>query len=172
MRTQINENKIDFDAHIDTWNPESGRLGSEHSIRSQIHHGTFFHWAYREHLLGPSQHIGIRTRVTDLKDYRHDEEVGFNLISTDDIDDLGIPKIIEMTKQRVGDNPVYISFDIDVLDPSTAPATGTPESGGLTVREVRRILTGLDSLNIIGFDLVEVAVSIYLAAPFTTSNIL
>jgi len=92
-----------------------------------------------------------------MLDIEHDESIGFQLITTDDIDDLGIPEIIKRIRQRVGENPVYLSFDIDVIDPALAPATGTPEAGGWTVREVKRIIRGLAGLNFVGADIVEVA---------------
>ena len=74
-----------------------------------------------------------------------------------DIDDIGTKGIIANIRKTVGDNPVYLSIDIDVLDPSAAPATGTPETGGWSTRELRTILRGLEGLNIVGSDLVEVA---------------
>jgi len=92
-----------------------------------------------------------------MVDIEHDESVGFQLISTDDIDDLGVPEIIRRIRRRVGNNPVYLSLDIDVIDPGLAPATGTPEAGGWTVREVKRIIRGLAGLNFVGADIVEVA---------------
>ncbi|KAH7097890.1 arginase family-domain-containing protein [Auriculariales sp. MPI-PUGE-AT-0066] len=87
----------------------------------------------------------------------HDKEVGFDLIPAEAIDDIGVNGIIERVRSRVGDGPVYLTLDIDVLDPAFAPGTGTPEAGGFTVRELKRILRGFNGLNIIGADLVEVA---------------
>lgn len=84
-------------------------------------------------------------------------------IHADDIDDLGGPLgVIDKVIQRVGidsDQPVYLSVDIDVLDPATAPGTGTPEPGGWTTREIIRILRGLEKLNVVGADIVEVSPS-------------
>jgi len=77
--------------------------------------------------------------------------------TTDDIDDLGADGIIKKIRSRVGDGPVYLSLDIDVIDPSMAPATGTPEPGGWTTRELNRILRGLAGLNLVGADIVEVS---------------
>ncbi|KAL7409859.1 arginase family-domain-containing protein [Mrakia frigida] len=173
---------IHFDAHIDTWNP--ARYPGASSLQSNINHGTFVSWlslsflrltdlfsirlactqfwkAYEEGLLrgNSSIHAGIRTRLTGPQDLEDDITAGFHLISTMEIDDYGgVDAIIKRIRDRVGTtNPVMLSFDIDVIDPSMAPATGTPESGGWTTREVRRILHGLRGLNFVAFDLVEVS---------------
>lgn len=98
--------------------------------------------AAEEGLLGPSIHLGIRTRLTGIEDYQHDLKVGFQLVTTDAIDEIGTKGIKELVRQRVVASgvdrrrPVYISLDIDVVDPAHAPATGTPESAGWTSREV------------------------------------
>ncbi|CCO28132.1 agmatinase [Rhizoctonia solani AG-1 IB] len=92
-----------------------------------------------------------------IQDIEHDQDVGFSMITTDDIDQLGADGIAHKIREHVGDKPVYLSLDIDVIDPALAPATGTPEPGGWTTREVKRILRGLTGLNVIGADVVEVA---------------
>jgi agmatinase len=79
----------------------------------------------------------------------HDGAVGFEIISAEDIDDYGITEVIRAIRERVGDTPVYLSLDIDVIDPALAPATGTPEIGGWTTREMKRILRGLSGLNFV-----------------------
>jgi len=120
--------------------------------------GLFFYIAREEGLLSnTSIHAGIRCKLSGLEDIENDESVGFELISTDDIDDLGIPAIIAQIRQRVGKSPTYLSLDIDVIDPGLAPATGTPEAGGWTTRELKRIIRGLAGLNFVGADIVEVA---------------
>ncbi|CAK5264793.1 unnamed protein product [Mycena citricolor] len=91
------------------------------------------------------------------EDVQNDEAVGFQIVSTEDIDDWGINMVIKKIRQRVGSSPVYLSLDIDVVDPGQAPATGTPVTGGWTTREVKRILRGLSGLNFVGADVVEVA---------------
>ncbi|KAJ4362452.1 hypothetical protein N0V83_010545 [Neocucurbitaria cava] len=92
------------------------------------------------------------------KDYEIDRDVvGFTLIEAHEIDDIGVEGIVAKVRKAVGDTPVYLSIDIDVLDPSIAPATGTPESGGWTSREVKRFLKGLEGLNLVGADVVEVS---------------
>jgi agmatinase len=111
-------------------------------------------------LNGSSVHAGLRTRLSgnDWADYEDDERQGFLRISADDIDDLGTSGIISAIMDRIGtEKKVYLSIDIDVLDPGLAPGTGTPEPGGWTARELIRILRGIDSLNIVGADVVEVA---------------
>lgn len=106
-----------------------------------------------------SIHAGIRCKMTGIQDVEHDDSVGFAVISTDDIDDYGINKVIQKIRERIGTSPVYLSLDIDVVDPGLAPATGTPEAGGWTTREVKRVLRGLAGLNFVGADIVEVAPS-------------
>ncbi|KIY50652.1 Arginase/deacetylase [Fistulina hepatica ATCC 64428] len=145
---------IHFDAHLDTWPAYQGTT----SDQSRVTHGTFFYLAQEEGLMSNhSIHAGIRCKLSGVEDLDNDAEVGFQLISTDDIDDLGIPTIIRRIRERVGDSPVYLSLDIDVIDPGLAPATGTPEAGGWTTREVKRILRGLAGLNFVGVDIVEVS---------------
>ncbi|KAK5150992.1 hypothetical protein LTR04_006686, partial [Oleoguttula sp. CCFEE 6159] len=83
---------------------------------------------------------------------------GWKRILTDDIDDIGTRGIIDSIMQRVGtEYPVYLSIDIDVIDPGLAPGTGTPEPGGWTTRELIRILRGIEGLNVVGADVVEVS---------------
>ncbi|KAG7099728.1 hypothetical protein E1B28_001545 [Marasmius oreades] len=145
---------IHFDAHLDTWPGYAGSITKQ----SLITHGTFFHIAYQEGLISNSSiHAGIRCKLGGVEDLQNDQSVGFQLISTDDIDDIGVTEIIRLIRNRVGDTPVYLSLDIDVIDPGLAPATGTPEAGGWTTREVKRILRGLAGLNFVGADVVEVS---------------
>ncbi|KAJ4002241.1 arginase deacetylase [Lentinula boryana] len=145
---------IHFDAHLDTWRDYPGGITNQ----SRVTHGTFFAIAQDEGLISnTSIHAGIRCKLGGEEDLRNDENVGFQLISGDDIDDLGIPEVVRLIRNRIGDSPVYLSLDIDVIDPGLAPATGTPEAGGWTTREVKRILRGLAGLNFVGADIVEVA---------------
>ncbi|KAF5368499.1 hypothetical protein D9758_002149 [Tetrapyrgos nigripes] len=145
---------IHLDAHLDTWGGYPGQITEQ----SRVTHGTFFYLAQEEGLISNNSiHAGIRCKLGGEADLENDQVVGFQLISTDDIDDLGIPEIIKRIRARVGSSPVYLSLDIDVIDPGLAPATGTPEAGGWTTREVKRILRGLAGLKFVGADLVEVA---------------
>ncbi|KAH8110638.1 Ureohydrolase [Phellopilus nigrolimitatus] len=147
---------IHFDAHLDTWAVYPGSVTEQ----SRVTHGTFFFLAAEEGLMSSKcVHAGIRCKMFGPGDIENDDAVGFQVISSDDIDDLGIPEIIKRIRARVGDTPVYLSLDIDVIDPGLAPATGTPEAGGWTTREVKRILRGLAGLNFVGADVVEVAPS-------------
>jgi agmatinase len=111
-------------------------------------------------LNGSSVHAGLRTRLSgdDFSDYADDERQGFLRISSDDIDELGTAGVIAAIMDRIGtQTKVYLSIDIDVLDPGLAPGTGTPEPGGWTSRELIRILRGIEGLNVVGGDVVEVA---------------
>ncbi|KAK6992253.1 arginase deacetylase [Favolaschia claudopus] len=136
---------IHFDAHLDTWPSPPGA-----SEQERITHGSFFAIAAEEGLLtNTSIHAGIRCKMHALDDIEHDGSVGFQVISTDDIDDYGIRKVIKKIRERIGKNPVYLSLDIDVVDPGLAPARGW------TTREVKRILRGLAGLNFVGADIVE-----------------
>ncbi|KAG2022818.1 arginase [Coprinopsis cinerea AmutBmut pab1-1] len=147
---------IHFDAHLDTW--PTLQLSGIDTEQSRITHGSFFYVAHEEGLLANNSiHGGIRTPLSGPEDLANDSVVGFQVITSDDIDSLGIPEIVRKMRARVGDSPVYLSVDIDVIDPGMAPATGTPEAGGWTTREFKRILRGLKGLNFIGADLVEVS---------------
>lgn len=113
-------------------------------------------------LNGSSVHAGLRTRLSgdDYADYDDDDRQGFLRISADDIDDLRPQGVIDKILSRIGTEvPVYLSIDIDVLDPGLAPGTGTPEPGGWTMRELIRILRGVEGLNVVGADVVEVSPS-------------
>jgi agmatinase len=83
--------------------------------------------------------------------------MGFRVISCVDVDDAGVPAVIERLREQIADRPTYLSIDIDVLDPAFAPATGTPETAGLNSRELMRLLRGFDGANLVGADIVEVA---------------
>jgi agmatinase len=141
---------LHFDAHLDTWDTYFGE---------EITHGTMFRRAFEEGLLveDRSMHVGIRGPVYDKDDFIRDHEFGFQILRCSDIDTLGIPAVIQRIKDRIGDTPVYLSIDIDVLDPAYAPGTGTPEMGGMHSREILQTLRGLSSLNIVGADVVEVS---------------
>jgi agmatinase len=153
---------LHFDAHLDTWHP-SKYPSPWPSKQAEYNHGSMFWLASNEGLIlnGSSVHAGLRTRLSgdDYADFEDDERQGFLRISADDIDDVGGPKgVVAMIMERIGeDTPVYLSVDIDVLDPGLAPGTGTPEPGGWTSRELIRILRGVESLNVVGADVVEVA---------------
>ncbi|KAI1167553.1 agmatinase [Nemania serpens] len=155
---------LHFDAHLDTWHPAKypGHWGTE---QSQFNHGSMFWLAGQEGLLSnasaaPSVHAGLRTRLSGdgFEDYDDDDRQGWIRLSADDIDDIGTGGIVRTIMESLGtEDPVYLSVDIDVLDPAFAPGTGTPEPGGWTTRELIRILRGIEGLNVVGADVVEVA---------------
>ncbi|KAL2064421.1 hypothetical protein VTL71DRAFT_4915 [Oculimacula yallundae] len=152
---------LHFDAHLDTWHPAK-YPSPWPSAQAQFNHGSMFWLASNEGLIlnGSSVHAGLRTRLSgdDWADFEDDTEQGFLRISSDDIDDLGTKGVIAAIMERIGtENPVYLSVDIDVLDPGVAPGTGTPEAGGWTSRELIKILRGIERLNVVGADVVEVA---------------
>ncbi|TDD84332.1 agmatinase [Saccharopolyspora karakumensis] len=141
---------VHFDAHLDTWDTY---------FNAPVTHGTIFRRAFEEGLLveDHSMHLGIRGPIYDQIDLDDDKAFGFRTIRANDLDVIGIEGAVDAVRQRVGDAPVYVSVDIDVLDPAFAPGTGTPESGGLTSRELLRLLRNLNGLNIVGADVVEVS---------------
>jgi len=141
---------VHFDAHLDTWDTYFGAAYT---------HGTPFRRASEEGLLDRSGclHVGIRSSLYTDVDLTQDTELGFQQLPAPEVEHLGVPGMVERIAQRVGDRPVYVSVDIDVLDPAHAPGTGTPEAGGLTSRELLATLRSFARLNLIGADIVEVA---------------
>ena len=141
---------VHFDAHLDTWDTY---------FDAPYTHGTPFRRASEEGLIvkGQSAHVGIRGSLYDRHDLLDDEQLGFTIVHCRDVDRLGVDGILDRVLARVGDAPLYISIDIDVLDPAFAPATGTPEAGGLTSRELLAMLRGMSSLQLVGADVVEVS---------------
>lgn len=121
---------------------------------SGVNHGTFLHIAHEEGLIkNTSIHAGIRAPVSNKKyDLKNDKACGFSILTARDIDKFGTQGLIDKLKDRVAGSKVYISVDIDVLDPSFAPATGTAEVGGWTTRELLTILDGLEGIELIGAD--------------------
>ncbi|KAF2189797.1 Arginase/deacetylase [Zopfia rhizophila CBS 207.26] len=157
---------VHFDAHLDTWHPAKYPSAwidpTAISTQSFFNHGSMFWIASTEGLIanGSSVHAGLRTRLSgdDTVDFADDNQQGWIRISTDDIDEIGVKGVITSIMERVGtETPVYLSIDIDVIDPGLAPGTGTPEPGGWTTREVIRILRGIEGLNVVGADIVEVS---------------
>jgi agmatinase len=140
---------VQFDSHPDTWD---AYFGQRHT------HGTPFRRAVEEGLLDPSRSIqvGMRGSIYDEGDWNDAREMGFDLVPTDEVRQLGIPAVIERIRERVGDAKIYISFDVDFVDPAFAPGTGTPEIGGFTSREAQEFVRGLAGLEIVGCDVVEV----------------
>jgi agmatinase len=140
---------VQFDSHPDTWD---AYFGQKHT------HGTPFRRAVEEGLLDTSRSIqvGMRGSIYDEGDWNDAREMGFDLVPTDEVRALGIPRTIDRIRERVGDAKIYVSFDVDFVDPAFAPGTGTPEIGGFTSREAQEFVRGLVGLNIVGCDVVEV----------------
>lgn len=139
---------IHIDAHCDT--------GGAYD-HTKFHHGGPFRNAVLDGVLDPTRvvQIGIRGSAEYLWEFSY--EAGMTVVHAEEVGGLGIPAIIEKARAIVGDGPTYLSFDIDSLDPSFAPGTGTPEVGGLTTREVLELVRGLKGINLVGGDVVEVA---------------
>ena len=141
---------VHFDAHLDTWNTYFGAAYT---------HGTPFRRAWEEGLLleDHSIHLGIRGPLFSAEDLVDDASFGFRILTAWDVLELGIAETAARVRERVGDAPMYVSIDIDALDPAFAPGTGTPEAGGMTSRELLGILRALRGLDLVGADVVEVA---------------
>jgi len=140
---------IHVDAHTDLYGPYMG---------SDIHHGNPFLLAYQEKLIDPNRTIQIGLRGSGIDaDYEVGKKLGFRVVPAKDCWWKSLTPLMEEVKEMIGDRPVYISFDIDSLDPAYAPGTGTPEVAGLTPIQALEIIRGCNGLNIVGCDLVEVS---------------
>ncbi|GAA3707454.1 agmatinase [Streptomyces tremellae] len=141
---------LHFDAHLDTWDTYFGEPYT---------HGTPFRRAVEEGLLDTEalSHIGTRGPLYGKADLADDRRLGFGIVTAADVMRRGVDETVAAVRERIGDRPLYVSVDIDVLDPAHAPGTGTPEAGGLTSRELLEILRGLAGTRIVGADVVEVA---------------
>ena len=141
---------VHFDAHCDTGDDYLG---------SKFHHGAPFRRAVEEGLLDPKRtiQIGIRGSVNDPDIWKFSHDSGMRVIYIEEFYELGVKAVIEEARRVVGDGPTYVSFDVDGLDPVYAPGTGTPEVGGFTTVEAQMMIRGLQGLNLIGGDVVEVA---------------
>jgi agmatinase len=141
---------LHFDAHLDTWDTYFGEPYT---------HGTPFRRASEEGLIDRqhSLHIGIRGPLYSVSDLTEDGVLGFQVIGSVEFDTLGVAGVIDRMKERLAGQPVYVSVDIDVLDPAHAPGTGTPEAGGVSARELLAVLRSLAEFPVVGADIVEVA---------------
>ena len=141
---------LHFDAHLDTWDTYFGEPYT---------HGTPFRRAAEEGLLDPAHclHVGIRGPLFSERDLPESSDLGFALVRSDEFETLGVEGVIARMRERLGDRPVYVSVDIDVLDPAHAPGTGTPEAGGMSSRELLGVLRGLAGADVVSADIVEVA---------------
>jgi len=142
---------VHFDSHADINDTVFGQ---------KYNHGTVFRRALEEGLIDPDHtiQIGMRGSLYDPDEHRiAREELGFDLVPTHAIREMGIDKLVERILNRVGNKKVFLTFDIDFVDPAYAPGTGTPEVGGFTSHETLTILRALRNLNYVGCDIVEVA---------------
>jgi agmatinase len=140
---------VQLDSHSDT---------SESYFDQPYTHGTPFHHAAREGLLDASRtiQVGLRGPTYSAHDHEVPRELGFEVVTAVQAHELGMAAVAERIVRRAGRGPVFLSFDIDFVDPAYAPATGTPEIGGFTSWEVQSLLRGLGGLAYVGFDVVEV----------------
>jgi agmatinase len=141
---------LHFDAHLDTWDVLHG---------ASIWHGSPFRRAAEEGLLDLEHchHVGIRGGIYHPVELDDDARAGFEIIRSEEFLDRSVDDIAEQVRRRLGGGPVYVSIDVDVLDPAFAPGTGTPEVAGITTREMFGVLRRLRGVNIVGADVVEVA---------------
>ncbi|MGY4650043.1 agmatinase [Mycobacterium sp. URHB0021] len=141
---------VHFDAHLDTWDTY---------FNEPVTHGSPFRRAGEEGLFVPghSAHVGIRGSLYAAKDLDDDAELGFTIVHCRAFQHRSVSDVVEQLRNAIGDRPLYVSIDVDVMDPAHAPATGTPEAGGMTSRELLEVLRGFDGLQLVGADIVEVA---------------
>lgn len=140
---------VHFDSHSDTWDNYYGE---------KYMHGTPFRRAVEEGLLDVehSIQVGLRGPLYGPEDITDPKDLGFETVLMKEVHQLGVQEVIRRIHQRAGDKPVFVSFDVDFVDPAYAPGTGTPEVGGPTSHQALELVRGLRGLNIVGFDLVEV----------------
>ncbi len=140
---------VHFDAHTDINEQYFGR---------PYYHGSMFRRAMEEKLLipGNSVQVGMRGSVYSRDARDRSESLGFDVIPMARLWEMGVPAVIERIRRRVGEQKVFVTFDIDVVDPAFAPGTGTPEVGGLSSAEAIDLVRGLKGMNFVGFDVVEV----------------
>lgn len=139
---------VHIDAHCDTGGTYEGE---------KFHHGGPFRNAVLEGVLDPTRTIQIGIRGAAEYIWEFSTASGMTVVHASEIDQMGIPAIVELAKNVIGDGPTYFSFDVDSLDPAYAPGTGTPEVGGLSTREALALIRGMQGMNLVGADVVEVA---------------
>ena len=147
-----------FDSHSDTWDSYFG--GYKYT------HGTPFRRAIEENLIDPKKYvmIGIRGSLYDPNDMKWARQQGITIITIDEYYEMGFTEAMKIVKNTLGDTQAYLTFDIDGIDPTFAPGTGTPEVGGFSVREAQLIIRELNTVNFVGADVVEVS------PPFDVNN--
>jgi agmatinase len=141
---------IQFDSHSDTW--DKYFAGQKYSA------GTPFRRAVEENIVDPhhSIQIGLRGTLFKTTDISQSLDLGYDVVTTDDMFDMGIPALVERIAARTAGRPAFITFDMDFIDPAAAPGVQTPEAGGPTARETLKLLRSLRDINLVGCDVVEV----------------
>ena len=142
---------VHFDAHTD--------LFFEYFGGERYTHGTPFRRAIEEGLLDPERvaQIGVRGTMYDGEDIEFGRAAGVRIYMIEEVFERGVPEVMAEVRERIGAREVYVSFDIDAVDPAFAPGTGTPEIGGFNTFQAQQLVRGLDGLNVVGADLVEVS---------------
>ncbi|GIN95709.1 agmatinase [Siminovitchia terrae] len=135
---------LQFDSHTDTWDTY---------MDEKYWHGSPFIRAYEEGLVQPDKVVQIGMRGWDIDSSL---ELGYNVVTQDELFTRGIDDVVQQVKEIIGDTPCFLTFDIDFVDPAYAPGTGTPEVGGFSSHEALKMVRSLTDMNFIGFDLVEV----------------
>lgn len=140
---------IHFDSHTDTVDTYFGK---------KYNHGTPFARAVEEGLIDVehSIQVGMRATFYSKEDVQNSRDMGFDLLTSFDIHDMGISAVAERINKRVGNQKAFLTFDIDFADPAFAPGTGTPETGGFTSHECLTLVRSLREINFVGYDVVEV----------------
>lgn len=141
---------IQFDAHSDTYDSFFG---------SRYNHGTPFRRAIEEGLVDPKRmiQIGIRGAISDAANYDFARAAGVRIVFIEEFMARGVADVMTEARAIIGEHPTYLTFDIDALDPSFAPGTGTPEIGGISSREAQTMIRLMEGANLVGADLVEVS---------------
>lgn len=140
---------VHFDAHTDT---------DDEPFGLKYNHGTPFTWAVKEGLIDPGRSIsvGIRGSMYGPHEVRESEDLGLKVITADEMRELGLPEVARQIRERAGEALVFFSFDIDFVDPSCAPGTGTPELEGFDSHEALSLVRDIGGLSFVAFDIVEV----------------
>ncbi|MEC0343068.1 agmatinase [Peribacillus frigoritolerans] len=140
---------LQFDAHSDTW---------DSYFDQKYNHGTVFRRAIEEGLIDVSRslQIGMRGGLYGPEDLQDARDLGLEVYTTNDYKRIGVEKMLRVIHERVANGPVFLSFDIDFLDPVYAPGTGTPEVSGASIDDALALVRGLTNIDFVGFDLVEV----------------
>jgi agmatinase len=136
---------VQFDAHSDAW-------------PGKVDHGTFFRYAAQEGLLDAQAcvQVGIRGSLCEADDLEAASRLGAQVLTVDACFEMGIPAVVRAIRETVGERQVYVSLDMDSVDPAYAPGVGTPEVGGFSSYQMLQLVRGLQGLNLVGMDLVEV----------------